>query len=169
MIIGFTGKAGAGKDTAASYFKNATFFLFFIRFKEICCFIFGLSKEQTETLKEVKDPRWGITPREIFQKVGKFIRSIDNNYFVNYLKVQLLNGTGKRIITDVRYDNEAQMIKELGGTIIKIVRPDYLSDFDNHESENGIMEKYVDVIIINDSTVENLHKKINLAIVSNYS
>lgn len=169
MIIGFTGKAGSGKDTSASYFKNSKNFAFATRLKEICCFIFGLSKEQTETLKEIKDPRWGITPREIFQKVGKFIRSIDNNYFVNYLKSQLLACDGNRIITDVRYDNEAQMIKELGGMIIKIVRPNYLSDFDNHESENGIMEKYIDVIIINNGSVEDLHKKINLAIVSNYS
>lgn len=47
------------------------------------------------------------------------------------------------LVDDVRFDNEAYMVKALGGQIVKIVTPSRLSS-DTHSSENGIDRHLVD-------------------------
>jgi hypothetical protein len=51
------------------------------------------------------------------------------------------------VITDVRLDNEAQRIKELGGVIWKIDRK--LDTVDEHATEQGISTKLIDVHVMN--------------------
>lgn len=51
------------------------------------------------------------------------------------------------VVTDVRYNNEAQRIKEAGGSIWSVKRANAL--FDNHSSEQGITNSLVDVAVIN--------------------
>jgi hypothetical protein len=66
------------------------------------------------------------------------------------------------VCDDVRYDNEAEAIKALGGHIIQLVsfkvdeRINTKSGIVNHTSENGIDIKYIDYIIQNDDTIEDL-------------
>lgn len=52
-------------------------------------------------------------------------------------------------ITDVRYPNEAQRIKDLGGSVWEVVRPGL--EPDGHSSEVPLSETLVDRKIINDS------------------
>lgn len=77
------------------------------------------------------------------------------------------------IITDVRFPNEVEAIKSRGGIIIRVNRPDfeYVSigeervklntEFGIHESETAL-DRYNDwnYVINNDSTIENLIKKV---------
>jgi hypothetical protein len=65
------------------------------------------------------------------------------------------------VITDVRLPNEANFIRSLGGTIVKIERPSVgtLTKLTQHETEKGIPSELVDHVVVNDGTIEELHKK----------
>ena len=162
MIIGFTAIAGAGKDTAASAFdKNkTTFFAFATVIKKITNMLFDISYEylQDAKLKETLDVRYNKSPRQIMQHIGDSMRLVDEDVFVN----QLDNiGSNITVITDVRYDNECIKIKSLGGIIVKIVRPGAITTVHNqHSSEKGVSEQFVDYTIINDGSIEELVSKV---------
>ncbi len=130
MIIGFGYKARVGKDTCGNYLQNV-----FSYYKDSFAYslktgigreVFGLSDEQMNTdMKEEVDPFWGLSPRRILQLAGteggreifgtdlwvKTVkRRIDNTPNVNYA------------ICDVRYRNEAEVIKSWGGIVVRVDR-----------------------------------------------
>ena len=65
---------------------------------------------------------------------------------------------GPIVFTDVRFQNEADYIRSIGGTIVRIVRPGQIAQ--NHESELKQCEVAADIEIVNDGTIADLHKKI---------
>lgn len=62
------------------------------------------------------------------------------------------------VITDVRYENEAQRIKDLGGEVWEILKPGLESD--GHGSEIPLHRTLVDKVIQNDGTIDDLRDKI---------
>lgn len=63
------------------------------------------------------------------------------------------------IITDVRFPNEAERIRELGGKVYEVVRPSLDGPEDTHASETPLPRQLVDAQIINDGTLEDLREK----------
>lgn len=130
-----------------------------------------------------------ITPRVILQRIGESLRKgVDENIWVNallntsMLKVEEAKSnkgiegdsaqeesidrtiTVKKklpnwIITDVRYPNEAEAIKSLGGILIRVDRETGYKD--NHISETAL-DDYDgwDYIIDNNGTLEDLRNKV---------
>lgn len=77
MLIGISGKKGAGKDTLAALLVNKVRGVHRIALadalKRTAMDLYGLSYAQcfgSIEEKETIDPRWGMTPREILQKFG---------------------------------------------------------------------------------------------------
>lgn len=66
--------------------------------------------------------------------------------------------TDMLVITDVRYPNEAQRVKDLGGEIWEVVRPGLESD--GHGSETPLTRELVDLTIVNDTTIGAFAQKI---------
>ena len=66
------------------------------------------------------------------------------------------------IISDVRFDNEAQFIKSIGGTIVKINR-NVAIESSNHQSERGISID-TDYVIENNTTIDDLYNQIDYII-----
>lgn len=64
----------------------------------------------------------------------------------------------KWIIPDTRFDNEAQAIKDRGGIIIKVQRD--VDTTDTHASEKGVSDKYVDIVIDNNGSMEDLVEEV---------
>lgn len=64
------------------------------------------------------------------------------------------------IITDVRFDNEAELIKQYGGTVIRIDTDRELSEVPAHESEGGISDCLVDTHIDNSTSREDLEDRV---------
>lgn len=70
------------------------------------------------------------------------------------------------VCDDVRFDNEAEAIKSLGGIIIKLEskkseeRNEAKDGISGHVSENGLDLKHVDYIIENNGTVEDLKQSL---------
>ena len=64
------------------------------------------------------------------------------------------------IITDIRFDNEAEYFKQKGYTIIEVVRKGQKTiEGSTHASEQGILQYLVDTVIYNDTTIRDLHEK----------
>ncbi len=92
MLIGFCGKAGSGKDTASLFFKkyDSEFMSFAGPIKESAKILFNLTDEQLSdrVLKETIIPTWGLSPRQILQRLGTTLRTeFDDNLFVNNLLI----------------------------------------------------------------------------------
>jgi dephospho-CoA kinase len=74
-IIGLLGSKKSGKDSAGKYLiekHGFTRYAFGDPVKKICACMFSLSDNQLNEHdnKELLDSRWGLTPREMFQRVG---------------------------------------------------------------------------------------------------
>jgi len=71
----------------------------------------------------------------------------------------------KWIITDMRFPNEMEAVKERKGITIRVVRPEFMVDGkvitkDLHPSETSLDSAEFDYTIVNDSTIEDLVKKV---------
>lgn len=62
-------------------------------------------------------------------------------------------------VSDMRFDNEAEAVDNVGGYVYKVVRPGVKSN-DSHVSEAGVADHLVDRVFINDGTIEDLKAKI---------
>jgi hypothetical protein len=65
------------------------------------------------------------------------------------------------IITDTRFPNEAQAIKDAGGIIIRVTRPG-IGPVNDHPSETGLNQWKFDYEIQNDGTLENLINSVKI-------
>ena len=75
MLIVVLGKKGSGKDTFSDYIIEKHGFIkysFADPLKKGLQHFFNLSDEQLydPKLKEIIDPRWGVSPRQLFQVIG---------------------------------------------------------------------------------------------------
>lgn len=161
-IIGFCGPKRSGKDTAAKMFVDAKRFEFARPLKEATMALFGLTHDQVydEKLKETIDPRYGKTPRQLLQWLGTDVirDQFNKDHLLLLMRDSIANtivdgGIREIVITDVRFDNEAELIRGFGGTIIEIVRP-LLLKVDSHPSEAGISRELIHFSVINHGVEE---------------
>ena len=73
--------------------------------------------------------------------------------------------------TDLRFENEAKRVKDLGGFIVHIIRDDNKFDSDNkineavnHASNITLDEKYIDFVIFNNGTIDEFQSDITKVI-----
>lgn len=179
-LIGLLGRKRVGKDTVADYLinnYNFTKHAFAHPIKEILKIMFDFSEHQLNIDKEKIDDRWGISPRIAMQQFGtdfvrddicKYIPNIKNNLYGETLWIKLFriwyekNKDKDIIISDVRFLDEIEVIKSLGGIIIKINRD--TNQVDNHKSESKIDtydKKLIDHEIDNNSNLNDLYSQTN--------
>lgn len=155
MLIGFSGKKGSGKSYFADYLVNHKLFIklsFASPLKEITKILFNLSDEDVKDpiKKELINPKFNASPRELMQWLGTDIMREEFNKKFNYSgsiwidsvkdKVKtLLDNNKDVVIDDVRFQNEVDMIHSLGGIVINL-RNDLDNTLNNststHSSEN---------------------------------
>jgi hypothetical protein len=179
-LIGITGQKYNGKDTIADYlcqrygYKRVAFA---DPLKNACGILFGFNHEQLHgSLKEVPDKYWfGLTPRKVLQFFGtdllrKSMRDLDENFGENFWLLcadktikDILSGDEDAfiVISDVRFPNECEMIKNLGGTVIRVNRPSVNGNIDAHDSEKLISTLPVHFEINNDKSLDNLYREVD--------
>lgn len=178
-LIALTGRKRSGKDTVASLMEtelqslfgkrhNGTFQLKFASpLKQVCRDLFGWGLRHTDgDLKEVVDPRYDVTPRHAMQTLGtEWGRGmIHPNIWVEIMRNKIRNiKHAYVIVSDCRFDNEAQMIRDEGGVVVQICRPG-IEYVDVHESERGISPELVDCTINNDATIADLQMVVSAAL-----
>jgi hypothetical protein len=178
-LIGIHGPLNGGKDTVANYivhmFKAISLppryrtYAFARPLKEACKIMFGFTQEQMEDriLKETVDPFWGFTPRRAMQLLGTeygrdmlrkdcWIRRAEFEIEKNFADVSESNPNGvKTIITDVRFQNEADWLRAYPDALLVYLEvPGLVKDEKyNHASEAGISREPTDIVIINDKSL----------------
>jgi hypothetical protein len=161
-VIGIHGPLNGGKDTVAKILMELRPGLFktyaFARpLKQAGMVLFGFTMEHFEdrVLKETVDPFWGFSPRKAMQLLGtEYGRDmLREDIWIKRAEreIELNKAQGfKTIITDVRFENEAQWIRSLGRLVYLSV-PNLVRDEKyNHASETGITEADTDLAISND-------------------
>lgn len=179
LIIGISGKKQSGKDTVFEFAKKSIKttvlkFAFADGVKEECSKATGVSFNAMESRKDIY--------RKLYQWWGtEFRRGLfDNNYWIDYLRNKILSNEiinkdesenlGKGVvvfITDVRFKNEADWIKSVGGFLIRIDRKDnkFYKNPDNHQSEIELDEyDKFDWTIVNNHTLEVLEGATKIAL-----
>ena len=140
-LIGITGRAGSGKSTAADVLLKAGWarVKFADPLKNMLRAI-GLSDRHIEgDLKEVPcDLLQGKTPRWAMQRLGTEWgrQCIGESFWLDLARreIALTIAQGVPVVVDdVRFENEAQLIRDLGGTILQITRGN--AETPSHASE----------------------------------
>lgn len=185
-LIGFAGRKRSGKGVLSNYLVSLGYekLSFATPLKTLCCEILDLpgidelNKEKDngthidfsiekaldileryfKLTREMEKGLEGInTVRALLQYVGTdIIRTIYPQWHVEMLK-KMINPEKKIVIDDVRFPNEKEMIKEMGGEVYFVMRPG-MREISNHPSETslgwtdfGILE-----LLVNDGTEEDL-------------
>ena len=92
--------------------------------------------------------------RHMLQFIGTdLIRNCNTNWHVNRIR-KMIDPSKNYVIDDVRFPNELNLIRELGGDCWFVIRP-RIDNISNHESETALTWRDFDnKLIINDSSLE---------------
>ncbi|RLJ19999.1 deoxynucleotide monophosphate kinase [bacterium endosymbiont of Escarpia laminata] len=175
LIIGLAGKARVGKDTAARFIKDwyeLSPLSFAAPFKQAVQEMFNLTPSQMDgTEKEELIPELGCSPRFLFQTIGsqwgRHLVHPDVWLHVAGVTLQRYRDTyqsqGVRwhgcVFSDVRFDNEANWIRERGGVVIHLDRRQ-APTVREHESEFGVGRVGGDPVVSNHGTVDELFHRL---------
>jgi len=179
-LIAFTGVAGSGKDTAAAILIEEFGYeklSFAGSLKDALAAIFGWSRDSLEGAttesrrwREEEDAWWSaalkrpVTPRKMLQEWGTEVGRDAFHPDIWLLSVQRKieqHPQKKFVITDCRFENEAEALKALGGKLMGIRRPMLDCDVGSiHPSEAGLPSEMLDVVIDNDGSLLEFFNKI---------
>ena len=198
-LIGIVGFIGSGKDTVAKKFVEAGCVLdsFANPLKDLCATTFGWDRHMLEgetvesrDFRETPDIFWSkktgipnFTPRLALQLMGTDVmrNHFHQDIWIDSLEYRLRSKSESRcvVISDARFRNELDLIKNMGGKIIWVQRGELPEWYDTaktahnnaisrkimetkyrdvHESEWNWAGYPVDYIIKNDSSLEDLYK-----------
>jgi len=174
-LIGFTGPACSGKDTACDYLTQTYHFRkysFAAPIKRALMAMFGLSIQHVDgDLKECNLDWLGKSPRQLMQTLGtEWGRNeVCSDLWVKVLAHETINDMALAeefeevwvgVISDIRFPEEAVWIRENGGIIVHISRS-YIKSVSPHTSENGIAIHTNDAVISNNGTIQELKKTLD--------
>lgn len=96
--------------------------------------------------------------REALQYIGtEVLRQHDKDFHIKKFKELICNNINY-VCDDLRFKNELNCVKEIGGISIFVFRPFYW-DYSNHESEISLTYKDFDTVIINSGSEKQLNRK----------
>jgi hypothetical protein len=199
MIIGVCGFIGSGKDTIADYlvgFHGYRRDSFAGTLKDAVAAVFGWDRELLEgrtpearAWREQVDPWWAerlgmpnLTPRWVLQYWGTEVcrKGFHDDIWIAALEARLSRRTDNTVISDVRFPNEIQSIRNAGGKIVWVKRgelpvwyqaaknanwgditaQEILADIGVHISETAWVGTEFDAVINNNGTIEELYTQV---------
>lgn len=203
MIIGICGFIGSGKDTIADYLVNYHEFRresFANTLKDAVAAVFGWDRTMLEgrtkearSWREQKDEWWSqrlgrdITPRWVLQYWGTEVcrRGFHDDIWIASLENKLRTSKDSVVISDCRFPNEIQSIRNAGGIVIRVVRgpepewygaaeavnagprhmgwalsKDVLNKYNIHASETAWVGTTFDAVIDNNGSINDLFSQI---------
>tara|TARA_R110002072_G_scaffold26966_20_gene88478 strand:+ start:723 stop:1283 length:561 start_codon:yes stop_codon:yes gene_type:complete len=176
VLIGITGKKGAGKDTLAQPLIEQNFANIKMAgpLKDMLRTLYYTTGMDQQTIErkiegDLKETPCkilqGQTPRYAMQKLGDEWRNmIGENLWTDMWRnrvARVLKEGIPVVCTDIRYKHEAQVIKDLGGVLVRVQR-DGLDTSDTHISETEMDQIKVDCTISNTGDIEDLHRFSNI-------
>lgn len=161
MLIGLVGKKGSGKDTVADFLIDRFNFMkiaFADPLKKVLQVLFLLEDRQLHDpkYKEMVDDRWGMSPRQMMQMMGTDIvrAKFGEDFWLKHMDYTLKQHETKFIvISDVRFKNEAEWVRNNGGILIRLRTETDNLTLDTHQSECELDEISTDYEILNDKSL----------------
>ena len=205
MIIGVCGFIGSGKDTVADYLQNFHEFRresFASTLKDAVASVFGWDRillegrtKEAREWREQVDPWWAerlamptLTPRWVLQYWGTEVcrKGFHDDIWIASLENKLRLSKDSVVISDCRFPNEIQSIRNAGGKIVWVQRGELPDWYDTairanqghnyavqdlkmrkiHVSETAWVGTDFDVIIDNNGSIDDLYQQAR-SIVSN--
>jgi len=169
MIIGLSGYAQSGKDTVAEYLVNNHGYTRVAFADAVRDFAYDINPlvdfseyDGLTNLQDLVDTQgWDKakqhpTVRKILQNVGLSARARFGESFWINIALNKVSFTGNFVITDVRFKNEASVIKRRDyAQVWRIERPG-VGPVNNHISELDMDDWDFDCRFINDGSLEDL-------------
>lgn len=135
-IIGFGHRRAVGKDTACTllyshlrttgYAGNVAIGSFAYALKHLCSELFDLNDpefhDKDRSARDIIPEHCTMSVRDIWIKVGNDMRAIDPDIWVKGL-MKIYGGVDLLLVSDMRYPNEVDYIRNHDGLTIKIDRP----------------------------------------------
>lgn len=173
MIIGFNGNMGVGKSTAIQTLKvfASPVKVHLVKFAQPLYdmqeFIYSrISSVHTRPSSFTKD-------RKLLQWLGTDWGrdTISQDLWVSTWKAAVAEIQAKSpgaiiVCDDVRFDNEAEVLKSMGGYIVKIERPDNTLHAQGgvgivgHKSEAGVGSQFIDFTVRNEGTLQQFESQL---------
>ncbi len=181
MLIAITGEIGSGKSTLANILINEHKFTEETFAKPLKQFasLLGFAEHQIYGTQEQKleiNDYWNVSGREFLQKFGseicrdelsKVIPNMNMNgrsLWCRVMEKKILENKNL-VVSDLRFEDEYDLIKAYKGIVIKIVRNDNLHNkngsHNKHISETQMSKIIPDFTIENNTSIEDLKDKIN--------
>jgi deoxynucleotide monophosphate kinase-like protein len=188
MLIAFSGLKGSGKDTAAEVLTNEYGFTkiafadplremllaldpyveLAIQYSDGTCSKGFLYRKLSKLVTEFgwdKLKREVPEVRRLMQKIGTEAGRgiLGDNIWVDTLTKRypdLSDYTTRYVITDCRFDNEVEFVRNQGGMVIWVERPGVESD--GHASESTSIKDLASVVLHNDETIQELQEDVRL-------
>lgn len=169
-LIAFTGLPRSGKDSAADWLAlryQYRVMRFSDPLKEAAAILLGRPVWQMRGDggfdREAVLPEWGFSTRYFLQRFGTEAMR-DNfgaDFWVKKMRSTLAALTETRVaISDCRFDNEAAMVRELGGIVVQVWRPNV--EGSSHASDAGVI---ADLTLFNDGTLLQLRAQVDSLVV----
>jgi hypothetical protein len=198
MIIGICGFIGSGKDTVADYLVNFHEFRresFASTLKDAVAAVFGWDRvllegrtKEAREWRESVDPWWAerldmptLTPRWVLQYWGTEVcrRAFHDDIWIASLENKIRNSKDNVVISDCRFPNEIQSIKNAGGQIVWVQRGELPDWYDTaisanagnnwaiqdlkmrkiHASETAWVGTQFDTVLDNNNTIDALYQE----------
>lgn len=173
ILIGLHGLARTGKDTSAAYIAMQYAFLTYalaFPLKAALADMFNLNQAQIDgDQKEVPLDLIGKSPRQLMQLLGtEFGRHLvhENLWLIlaqqnlaNMLELSTFPVPGF-VISDIRFENEAKWLRDQGGVVVHLQRPDAVA-VNPHVSEAGVAVHDNDFVIHNDADLHHLYAQLD--------
>lgn len=173
-IVGFTGRAGAGKDTCAAWLVER---YGYVRYscadpiKDLLNRKFGWEGADwaDRSWKEAPILRDSCTdmcfsPRELAQwlgtEVGRALAGDDVWIEALLVKAASEGNHARTVIADIRFNNEAEKIQRRGGIVINVYRKD-LPPVTDHVSERGVDDLYIDYEVNNSGSILDIQPQLD--------
>jgi hypothetical protein len=185
VIIGLCGLIGSGKNTVAEHLMEQHYYIsvsFAETLKDAAACIFGWDRDMLEgatpedrAAREIKDEWWSerlgfdVSPRYMLQYLGTEVMRNNLHPDIWALSAEKLikeNPWEQYVFTDVRFPNEAAMIRRIGGKVWHVRRGELPEWFGQnpehiHASETAWNNETFDATIYNDGTIEDLKTTID--------
>ena len=156
MIIGLSGKAQSGKDTVGDYLVRSYGFI---------------RVASADALKNIVSRHLGWDGvkddkgRKLLPEVGCSVRDYDQDFWITRTiwkikELTIANIGSNFVITDVRFRNEARILKEQGAVVIRLERQGAIKSTHISETELDSYTEF-DSIIDNNNTVECLYDRVD--------
>lgn len=169
LVIGFAGKAGAGKDTAANILAHLLRKEGYPVYRTALAgpvkaglAAMGLAEPKDRNLREVPLEGLGFTYRKAAQTLGtEWGRSLHPDIWLQLLKLRVADFSSRHpggitIISDIRFENEAAFVREHGQIFHVRGRESEVNGVTGHASEAGIAQKLGDYFLENSGSLQAL-------------